>query len=126
MPLIIITVREELFRQSECWTLQECTIQALRAAGWSEQPWAQKVLRLPAAEFVYHPSRAQVDAEGVNFVLVEVLLLQPRPTPEKEAFWRQFCASMEESLCTIAPDVLLGFVEVPAENAYYSRSAPPR
>jgi len=43
MPLVIVSVREELFPETYCWALQECMRQALRAAGWSSEPWVQKV-----------------------------------------------------------------------------------
>jgi hypothetical protein len=53
MPLVIVSVREELFPETYCWALQECMRQALRAAGWTAEPWVQKVVRLPPAEFTY-------------------------------------------------------------------------
>ena len=81
MLLVIITVHEEVFPEIYCWSLEECTMQALRAAGWSAEPWVQKVVRLPPAEFTYHTSADPVGpaADVPNFVLVEVLL------PEAEA-----------------------------------------
>jgi hypothetical protein len=127
MPLVIITVREELFSQTHCWAMGECMMQAVRAAGWSAEPWAQKVVRLPPAEFMYRPG-ANPDGtvrEIPNFILVEVLMSRPRPTSEKEAFWLAFRAAVEERLRSREPDLLLGFVEVPGENVYYSREAPP-
>ena len=54
MLFFIITVREEVFPEIYCWALEECTTQALRRAGWSAEPWVQKVVRLPPAEFTYH------------------------------------------------------------------------
>jgi hypothetical protein len=127
MPLVIITVREELFPETYCWALQECMTQALRAAGWSAEPWVQKVVRLPPAEFTYHPGTTlDKPAPTVpNFLLVEVLLPRPRPTAEKEAFWVEFRAAVEARLRSKEPDLLLGFVELPGENLYYSSKQPP-
>ena len=72
MLLVIITVREEVFPESHCWALEECTMQAIRGAGWLTEPWVQKVVRLPPAEFIYHPganpTAPAVDAP--NFVLI--------------------------------------------------------
>jgi hypothetical protein len=98
MPLVIITVREELFPETYCWALQECMTQALRAAGWSAEPWVQKVRAAPPAELTYKPC-ANPDgsaAEVPNFLFVEVLL--PRPKSEKEAFWVEFRAAVEARL----------------------------
>jgi hypothetical protein len=66
MPLVIITVREELFPETYCWALQECMTQALRAAGWSAEPWVQKVVRLPPAELTYKPG-ANPDGSAPRF-----------------------------------------------------------
>jgi len=127
MPLVIITVREELFPETHCWTLQDCMAEALRAAGWLAEPWVQKVVRLPPAELSYHSgSHPEALAAGVpNFVLVEVLLHGSRPTTEKEAFWAAFSAGVQRRLPSKEPDVLLGFVELPSENFYYNRQVPP-
>jgi hypothetical protein len=103
--------------------LQECMTQALRAAGWSAEPWVQKVVRLPPAEFTYKPG-ADPDgstAEVPNFLLVEVLLPRPRPKAEKEAFWVELRAAVEARLRSKEPDLVLGFVEFPGENLYYNR-----
>jgi hypothetical protein len=127
MPLIIITVREELFPETYCWALQECMTQALRAAGWWAEPWVQKVVRLPPAEFTYHhganPDGSAADVP--NFLLVEVLLPRPRPTAEKEAFWVEFRAAVEARLRAKEPDLVIGFVELPGENLYYSSKPSP-
>jgi hypothetical protein len=127
MPLVIITVREELFPETYYWALQECITQALRAAGWSAEPWVQKVVRLPPAEFTYkpgaHPDGSTADVP--NFLFVEVLLPGPRPKAEKEAFWVEFRAAVEARLRSKEPDLVLGFVELPGENLYYSRKALP-
>ena len=127
MLLVIITVREEVFPESHCWALEECTMQAIRGAGWLTEPWVQKVVRLPPAEFIYHPgtnpTAPAVDAP--NFVLVEVVLPQPKPTAEKEAFWREFQAGLEARLCSMEADVVLRFVEMPGGNIYFSRKALP-
>jgi hypothetical protein len=127
MPLVIITVREELFPETYYWALQECMTQALRAAGWSAEPWVQKVVRLPPAEFTYKPG-ANPDgsaADVPNFLLVEVLLPRPRPKAEKEAFWVEFRAAVEARLRSKEPDLVLCFVELPGENLYYSRKPSP-
>jgi hypothetical protein len=122
MLLVIITAREEVFPETYCWALEECTTQALRGAGWSAEPWVQKVVRLPPAEFTYHPgANPDGSAAVANFVLVEVLLPRPRPTREKEAFWVEFRAGVEARLRSKEPDLLLGFVELPSQNLYYSR-----
>jgi hypothetical protein len=121
MPLVIITVREELFPETYCWALQECMTEALRAAGWSAEPWLQKVVRLPPAEFVYKPCANPDGADVPNFLLVEVLLPRPRPKAEKEAFWVEFRAAVEARLPSKEPDLVLCFVELPDENLYYSR-----
>jgi hypothetical protein len=107
--------------------LQECMTQALRAAGWSAEPWVQKVVRLPPAEFTYKPV-ANPDgsaADVPNFLLVEVLLPRPRPKVEKEAFWVGFRAAVEARLRSKEPDLVLGFIELPGENLYYSRKQSP-
>ena len=122
MPLVIITVRETLFPTASCWALQECVGQALRAAGWSAEPWAQKVVRLPPAEFTYHPCGSAADIP--NFVMVEVLLARARPASEKETFWAEFRAAVKSRLRSKEPDLLLGFVELPRENLYYSGKTP--
>src|SRR5258707_13264071 len=126
MLFFIITFREEVFPESYCWALEECTTQALRRAGWSAEPWVQKIVRLPPAEFTYHPGTNPDSSAAIpNFVLVEVLLPRPRPTAEKEAFWVEFRAAVETRLPSKEPDLLLGFVELPGENLYYSRKASP-
>jgi hypothetical protein len=125
MLLVIITVREEVFPETDCWALEECTAQALQVAGWSAEPWVQKVVRLPPAEFTYHPGAPDGSAAVPNFVLVEVLLPRPRPTTEKEAFWVEFRAGVEARLRSKEPDLLLRFVELPSQNLYYSRKASP-
>ena len=125
MPLVIVTVREESFPETHCWALNECMTQAVQAAGWSAEPWAQKIVRLPPAEFTYHPS-VKPDgsaAEIPSFILVEVLLLHSRPATEKEAFWVEFRAGIEARLRSKKPDILLGFVELTGENLYYSGKA---
>jgi hypothetical protein len=127
MLLVIITVREEVFPETYCWALQECTVLARRAAGWSAEPLAQKVVRLPPAEFCYYPSASPAGsaADVPNFVLVEVLLPQPKPTAEKQAFWAELQAGVEARLCSMEVDVVLRFVEMPGENFYFNRKAPP-
>ena len=102
-------------------------MQAFRPVGWSAEPWVQKVVRLPPAEFTYHTSANSVGsaADVPNFVLVEVLLPRPRPTAEKEAFWAEFYAGIKARFCSKEADVLLRFVEVPGENLYFSRKAAP-
>lgn len=122
MPLVIITVREQLFPTSCCWALQECVTRALRAAGWSAEPWAQKIVRLPPAEFSYHPGGSLVDIP--NFVLVEILLARARPAAEKETFWVELHAAVKSQLRSKEPDLLLGFIELPPENLYYSKAPP--
>ena len=127
MPLVIITVREELFPETYYWDLQECMTLALRAAGWSAEPWVQKVVRLPPAEFTYKPG-ANPDgsaADVPNFLLVEVLLARPRPKTEKQAFWDEFRAAVEARLRSKEPDLVLCFAELPCENLYYSRKPSP-
>jgi hypothetical protein len=127
MLLVIITVREQLFPETYFWALQECIAQALRAAGWSAEPWAQKVVRLPPAEFAYHPGADPDESASdlPNFVMVEVLLPGPRPTAEKEAFWVEFHSAVKARLRPSEPDLLLAFVELPRENLYYSRKTSP-
>ena len=127
MLLVIITVHEEVFPEIYCWTLEECTMQALRAAGWSAEPWVQKVVRLPPAEFTYHTGANPVGpaADVPNFVLVEVLLPGPRPTANKQAFWAEFYAGVKARFCSKEADLLLRFLEVPGENLYFSRKAAP-
>jgi hypothetical protein len=122
MPLVIVTVREELFPETYCWALQECMTQALRAAGWSAEPWVQKVVRLPPAEFTYKLDANPNDphANVPNFILVEVLLRGPRPKAGKEAFWVEFRAAVEARFRSKEPDLVLSFVELPVENLYYS------
>jgi hypothetical protein len=123
MPLVIVTVREELFPETYCWALQECMTQALRAAGWSADPWVQKVVRLPPAEFTYKLDASPDDLEAnvPNFILVEVLLPGPRPKADKQAFWVAFRAAVETRFRSKEPDLVLSFVEMPVENLYYSR-----
>jgi hypothetical protein len=115
--------RGSAFPETYCWALQECTRQALRAAGWSAEPWVQKVVRLPPAEFTYkldaHPDESAANVP--NFLLVEVLLPGPRPKAEKEAFWVEFRAAVEARLRSKEPDLVLSFDELPVENLYYSR-----
>ena len=127
MLFVIVTVREDVFPESYCWTLEECTLQALRGAGWLAEPWVQKVVRLPPGEFTYHPSSnpATSAADPPNFVLVEVLLPKPRPATEKEAFWAKFHAGFEARLYSMKADVALRFVELPRENLYFKRKALP-
>jgi hypothetical protein len=122
MPLVIVTVREELFPETYCWSLQECMTLALRAGGWSAEPWVQKVVRLPPAEFTYKlDSNPNDSAANVpNFILVEVLLPGPRPKAEKEAFWVEFRAAVEARFRSKEPDLVLSFVEWPVENLYFS------
>jgi hypothetical protein len=127
MLFFIITVREEVFPESYCWALEECTTQALRRAGWSAEPWVQKVVRLPPAEFTYHPgaNHTASAAAPANFVLVEVLLPHAKPAVEKEAFWAEFRAGVEARLPSIEPDIALRFVEMLGENVYFKRKAQP-
>jgi hypothetical protein len=126
MLIVIITLREEVFPERYCWALEECTTRAFQAAGWSAEPWVQKIVRLPPAEIIYHPGANPGGSAAVpNFVLVEVLLPRPRPTTEKEAFWVEFRAAVETRLPSKEPDLILGFVELPGENLYYSRKASP-
>jgi hypothetical protein len=126
MLIVIITLREEVFPERYCWALEECTTRAFQAAGWSAEPWVQKIVRLPPAEIIYHPGANPSGSAAVpNFVLVEVLLPRPRPTTEKEAFWVEFRAAVEKRLPSKEPDLILGFVELPGENLYYSRKASP-
>jgi hypothetical protein len=126
MLLVIITVREEVFPQTHCWALEECTTQAIRVAGWSAEPWVQKIVRMPPAEFTYHLGGNPDGSAAVsNFILVEVLLPRTRPTAEKEAFWVEFRAGVETRLRSDEPDLLVGFVELPSQNIYYSRKASP-
>jgi hypothetical protein len=127
MLFVIITVREVVFPESHCWALEECTMQALRSAGWSAEPWLQKVVRLPPAEFTYHLSAdpTALAADPPNFVLVEVLLPKPKPAAEKEAFWAKFYAGLEARLYSLEADVALRFAEMPGENVYFYRKGPP-
>jgi hypothetical protein len=126
MVIVVITVREEVFPDRFCWALEECTSSAFLAAGWSAEPWVQKIVRLPPAEFTYHPGANPGGSTAVpNFVFVEVLLPGPKPASEKEAFSVEFCAAVETRLPSKVPDLLLGFVELPGENLYYSRKASP-
>jgi hypothetical protein len=126
MLLVIITVREEVFPESHCWALDECMMQALRGAGWLAEPWVQKVLRLPPGEFIYHPGASPTASadDAPKFLLVEVLLPQPKPAAEKEAFWAEFHAGFEARLPSMEADVALRFVEMPRENLYLHRKAP--
>ena len=127
MLFVIITVREAVFPESYSWALEECTMQALRSAGWSAEPWLQKVVRLPPAEFTYHRSADPTAsaADPPNFVLVEVLLPKPKPAAEKEAFWAEFHAGLEARLYSLEADVALCFAEIPGENVYFYRKGPP-
>jgi hypothetical protein len=126
MLLVIITLREAVFPERDCWALEECTTRAFQAAGWSAEPWVQKIVRLPPAELIYHPGANPAGSSEVpNFVFVEVLLPRPRPAIEKEAFWVEFRAAVETRLPSKEPDLLLRFVELPGENLYYSRKASP-
>ena len=126
MLLVIVTVREEVFPESHCWALDECTTQALRGAGWLAEPCVQKVVRLPPGEFIYHPGvkPSASPADAPNFLLVEVLLSQPKPTAEKEAFWAEFHAGFEARLRSMETDLALRFVEMPRGNVYFKRQAP--
>jgi len=84
--------------------------------------------RAPTARRIHLPPGANPTAPAVdapNFVLVEVVLPQPKPTAEKEAFWREFQAGLEARLCSMEADVVLRFVEMPGGNIYFSRKAPP-
>jgi hypothetical protein len=127
MLLVIITVREEVFPEIHCWALEECMMQALRGAGWLAEPWLQKVVRVPPAEFTYHPGANPTAsaADTPNFVLVEVLLSQPKRAAEKEAFWAEFQAGVEARLCLMKVDIALRFVEMLSENVYFHRKSPP-
>jgi hypothetical protein len=58
-------------------------------------------------------------------VLVELLLPRPKPAAEKEAFWVEFRAGIEERLRSMKADVALRFVELLGENVYFHRKAPP-
>ena len=82
---------------------------------------------LPPAEFCYYPSASSAGSavDAPNFVLVEVLLPQPKPTAEKEAFWAEFQAGVLARLCSMEVDVFLRFVEMPGENVYFNRKEPP-
>ena len=126
MLFALITVREAVFPESYCWDLEECTRHALRAAGWSAEPWVQKVMRLPPAEFNYHTGANPTAwaAAPPNFVLVEVLLPQPKPAAEKEAFWAEFHAGLEARLYSLEADVALRFVEMPGEDVYFHHHVP--
>ena len=121
MLFVIITVREEVFPESRCWALGECTMQALRSAGWLSEPSVQKVVRLPPAEFTYHPGAepSASAADAPNFILVERLLSRAKPVAEKEAFWAEFRAGVEARLCSIEPDIAIRFAEMPGENVYF-------
>ena len=83
--------------------------------------------RAPTARRIHlgaKPTAPAVDAP--NFVLiVEVVLPQPKPTAEKEAFWREFQAGLEARLYSMEADLVLRFVEMPGGNIYFSRKAPP-
>jgi hypothetical protein len=127
MSLVIITVREELFSETYCWALQECMTQAPQAAGWSAEPWVLKVVRLPPAELTYkHGPNSDGSSNHVpNFILVEVLLQRQRLKAQKEAFWVEFHAAVEARLRSKEPDLVLGFVELPGENLYYSKKSSP-
>jgi hypothetical protein len=97
MPLVIVTVREESFPETHCWALDECMTQAVQAAGWSAEPWAQKIVRLPPAEFTYHPS-VRPDgsaAEIPSFILVEVLLLHSRPATRRRCSGSSFAQELK-------------------------------
>jgi len=126
MALVIITVREHFFPESCCWALYECVTLASRRAGWSAEPWAQKVVRLSAAEFTYHTwaeaNRPATDLS--NLILVEVLLIRPRPTTEKEAFWLELRSGVESRLRARDPALLLRFAEYSRENFYSNPSSP--
>ncbi len=126
MPLVIITVREHLFPESCCWALQECVTLASQSAGWSAEPWAQKVMRLSASEFTYHAGAKanQSTVDIANFVLVEVLLMRPRPTAEKNAFWLELSSGVEARLQARDPALLLRFVEYSRGNFYSSQASP--
>jgi hypothetical protein len=127
MLFVIITVREEVFPEIHFWALEQCTMQALRGAGWSAEPWVQKVARLPPAEFIYHPGSKPTAAatDAPNLVLVEVLLSQPKAATEKEAFWAEFRAGVEARLSSMEADVVLRFAEMPGDSVYFNRKAPP-
>jgi hypothetical protein len=50
MPLVIITVREELFPETYCWALEECVTQAALGCRLVGRAVDAKVTRLPPAE----------------------------------------------------------------------------
>ena len=127
MLFVIITVREAVFPESYCWAVEECTMRALRSAGWSTEPWVQKVVRLPPAELIYHLGADHIAraAAPPNFVLVEVLLPQPKPAAEKEAFWTEFHGGLEARLYSLEADVALRFIEMPGKDVYFHRKVPP-
>jgi hypothetical protein len=127
MLFFIITGREEVFPESYCWALEECTTQALRRAGWSAEPWVQKVVRCrpPNSLTTQAPTSPLRRPPPSNFVLVEVLLPHAKPAAEKEAFWAEFRAGVEARLPSIEPDIALRFVEMLGENVYFKRKAQP-
>jgi hypothetical protein len=100
-------------------------MQALRGAGWSAEPWVQKVVRLPPAEFIYQAKPTPSATDAPNLVLVEVLLSQPKAATEKEAFWAEFRAGVEARLSSMEADVVLRFAEMPGDSVYFNRKAPP-
>src|SRR5260221_12858736 len=101
MLIVIITVREEVFPDRYCWTLEQCTTRAFQAAGWSAEPWAQKIVRLPPAGFTYHPGTNPASSAAIpKFVLAEALLSRSRSTAEKEAVSGQFRAAADMRLPT--------------------------
>jgi hypothetical protein len=83
--------------------------------------------RAAPGEFTYHPSADPTAsaADPPNFVLVEVLLPKPKPAAEKETFWAKFRAGFEARLGSMKTDIALHFVEMPRENLYFNRKAPP-
>ena len=85
------------------------------------------MVRLSAAEFTYHTgvkeNRSAVDVS--NLILVEVLLIRPRPTAEKKAFWLELRSGVEARLRARDPDLFLRFAEYSRENFYSSHGASP-
>jgi hypothetical protein len=53
------------------------------------------------------------------------LLPRPKPAAEKKAFWTEFHAGLEARLYSLEADVALRFFEMPGEDVYFKRKAPP-
>jgi hypothetical protein len=123
MVFAVITVREEIFPESHCWILEECTMRAFARAGWQAEPWVQKIVRLPPAEFIYHTGAypKAPATEPPNFLLIEVLLPVAKSSDEKEAFWVGFRTCLETKLPSLEADLALRFVEMPNEKVFYHR-----